>query len=98
MPWALATAATPESQAELKEVLYTLLEGIRWVATALLPVLPFQMPEVFRQLRLPEPALKNCLRELKWGGVVHKPGEPKPIYPRLELPAVKEGDPLLVIG
>jgi len=85
-PWSLAKQATPESMAELREVLYTLLEGIRWVATALMPVLPFNMPEVFRQLALPAPAEQGAIVGLVWGDVKHRPGEPKPIYPRLELP------------
>ena len=84
-PWAMAKLNTPESRDQLREVMYTLLEGIRWVATGLLPVLPFGMPEVFRQLGLPEPELKGALKNLVWGNTSHKPGEPKPIYPRLEL-------------
>lgn len=85
-PWALAKQGTPEAMATLREVLYSLLEGIRWTATALLPVLPFRMPEVFRQLNIPAPAELGSLKELKWGTQVHCPGEPQPIYPRLELP------------
>lgn len=100
-PWALAKAAgslaaqtagssdaqaAQAAQAELREVLYTLLEGIRWVATALLPVLPFGMPDVFRQLGIPAPAEKGALAGLKWGGYSYQPVEPKPLYPRLELP------------
>jgi methionyl-tRNA synthetase len=86
-PWALAKAATPESMAELEEVLYTLLEGIRWTATALMPILPFGMPDVFRQLGVSAPVEKGGIAELKWGGAAYKPAEPKPLYPRLELPA-----------
>ncbi|MFL5812303.1 MAG: methionine--tRNA ligase [Bdellovibrionia bacterium] len=86
-PWALAKANTPESLAELEEVLYTLLEGIRWVATSLLPVLPFGMPDVFRQLGVAAPAQKGAFVALKWGEPSYKPVEPKPLYPRLELPA-----------
>jgi methionyl-tRNA synthetase len=84
-PWALAKAATPETLAQLREVLYVLLEGIRWTATALLPVLPFGMPEVFRQLEQPVPSENGALSRLTWGAVKHQPGEPKPVYPRLEL-------------
>ncbi len=80
-PWALAKTATPESMAELREVLYTLMEGIRWTATAFLPILPQGMLEVFRQLGVPE----TSLGKLEWGQVGIKPGEPKPIYPRIEL-------------
>jgi methionyl-tRNA synthetase len=85
-PWALAKKATPEATEELREVLYTLLEGIRYIATALMPVLPFGMPEVFRQLDLPIPPLQGALRNLSWGKTEHSPGEPKPVYPRLEMP------------
>jgi methionyl-tRNA synthetase len=88
-PWALAKAATPESMAELEEVLYTLLEGIRWVATALLPVLPFGMPDVFRQLGVAAPAQKGAFVGLKWGEPSFQPVEPKPLYPRLEMPAAE---------
>jgi methionyl-tRNA synthetase len=83
-PWALAK--TPETREELGEVLYTLLEGIRWIATALLPVLPFNMPRVFEQLGVPVPPERGALTQLKWGEAAFKPGEPKPIYPRIELP------------
>jgi hypothetical protein len=44
------------------------------------------MPEVFRQLGIDAPAGKGALRDLKWGALSYRPGEPKPIYPRLELP------------
>jgi methionyl-tRNA synthetase len=85
-PWSLAKQNTPESLAELREVLYTLMEGIRWIATGLMPVLPFGMPEVFRQLNQPLPEEKGALRSLAWGKTRFKPGEPKPIYPRIEIP------------
>lgn len=88
-PWALAKKGTPEATAELQEVLFTLLEGIRWLATAWLPILPFGMPEVFRQLGLPAVAEQGALAGLKWGALPIQPTEPKPIYPRLELPAVE---------
>jgi methionyl-tRNA synthetase len=84
-PWALAKQATPEANQQLQEVLFTLLEGIRWLATVWMPVLPFGMPEVFRQLGLTVPSEKGALAALRWGQVSLKPGEPKPIYPRLEL-------------
>jgi methionyl-tRNA synthetase len=84
-PWAIAKKETPEATLELQEVLYTLLEGIRWLATAWMPVLPFGMPEVFKQLGLNPPQELGALRNLKWGELSIRPGEPKPIYPRLEL-------------
>jgi methionyl-tRNA synthetase len=90
-PWALSklvVAGDAAAEAQLKEVLYTLLEGIRWVATGLLPVLPFGMPKVFAQLAIPVPAEKGGLAALQWGEMEYKPGEPSPIYPRLEMPVV----------
>lgn len=68
-------------------MLYTLLEGIRFIGTAFLPVLPCRMPEVFRQLGIPVPSEKGCLKALCWGGLSYQPGEPQPVYPRIELPA-----------
>ncbi len=85
-PWALAKAATSESMGELREVLYTLMEGIRWVATAFAPILPFGMPEVFRQLAVTAPEGLGSIAKLSWGSGGICPGEPKPIYPRVELP------------
>ncbi len=84
-PWAIAKKGTPEAEIELKEVLFTLLEGIRWLATVWLPILPFGMPEVFRQLGLNPPQEQGALKGLKWGDISFQPTEPKPIYPRLEL-------------
>lgn len=89
-PWAMAKSGTEESRRELQEVIYTLLEGVRWIASALLPVLPFGMPEVFRQLGLPVPPLEGVISHLKWGEGVFRVGEPKPIYPRLEIQPDKE--------
>ena len=81
-PWALAKAGSNE---ELKEVLFTLLEGIRWIATALLPVLPFKMPEVYSQLGLSAPTLLGAYEKLRWGQSEISTTEPKPIFPRIEL-------------
>ena len=85
-PWGLAKTNTPESMTQLKEVLYTLMEGIRWIATGFLPILPFGMPEVFKQLGIDVPAEQGAIERLSWAQFGYKPGEPKPIYPRLELP------------
>jgi methionyl-tRNA synthetase len=93
-PWGIVKKGTPESQAELREVLYTLLEGIRWLATCWMPVLPFGMPEVFRQLGLVAPSEQGALIALQWGDPQFKPDQPKPIYPRLELPTDTEVTPV----
>jgi methionyl-tRNA synthetase len=84
-PWSLAKTNTPESMNELREVLYTVMEGIRWVATGLTPILPFGMPDVFRQLAIEAPHQQGGIAQLEWGQMSYRPGEPKPIYPRLEL-------------
>lgn len=86
-PWALAKTNTPESMADLREVLFTLLEGIRWIAVGLTPVIPFKMPEVFEQLGQPVPEQLGAYARLEWGQVSLSPSEPKPIFPRIELPA-----------
>ena len=89
-PWALAKAATPESMRELEEVLGTLLEGIRWVACALSSIVPTGMAEVHRQLNSFYPPELGRLSGLQWGAHPFTVGEPKPVFPRIELP--KEGE------
>ncbi len=84
-PWVLAKKGTPEAFKELQEVLYTLLEGIRWLAVFWRPILPVGMPDVFRQLGLDCPAEQGAFQSLKWGEISFRPNEPKPIYPRLEI-------------
>jgi len=83
-PWVIAKSDDKASKEELKEVLYTLLEGVRHLATALLPVVPFQMPGAFEQLGVSCPKNKGGLKELSWGEASFKPNQPKPIYPRLQ--------------
>jgi hypothetical protein len=55
-----------------------------------MPVLPFGMPEVFKQLGVEVPAEQGALARLKWAEVVYSPGVPKPIFPRLEMPKGNE--------
>ncbi len=86
-PWALAKVKTPEAEAELYEVMFTLLEGIRWTATGFMSVLPDGMLEVFRQLAVPAPAESGGMAALKWGEVSFQPEEPKPVFPRIEIDA-----------
>jgi methionyl-tRNA synthetase len=87
-PWALAKN---EAQREdLREVIATLLEGIRFVATAFEPVVPFAMPEVFRQLGCERASLLELGSGTAWSKLSFKPGEPRPVFPRLELPATEK--------
>ena len=86
-PWALAKLIDdPAKKTELEEVMATLLEGIRWLATAWLSILPFGMPEVFKQIGAPVPEEFGAVTRLKWGETGLLPQEPKPVFPRLEMP------------
>jgi len=90
-PWALAKKGTPEDLKELREVLFTLLEGIRWLATAWMSILPTGMPKAFQQLGLPTPQEQGAVKKLIWGELGIRPVEAQPIYPRLELPEHLKG-------
>ena len=83
-PWALAKTATPQSLSDLREVLFTLLEGLRWISIALQPILPFTMPELHRQLGIAAVPPEGAFSNLKWGEPEYLPNEPKPLFPRLE--------------
>lgn len=87
-PWALSklTIDSVSKKLELEEVIYTLLEGVRWLATAFMPILPGSMQEVFRQLGLDPPTEQGALRDLIWGEKSYQPLEPQPIFRRLEVP------------
>jgi methionyl-tRNA synthetase len=86
-PWALAKQGVTS---ELHEVIFTLLEGIRWLATAWMPLLPFGMPSVFKQLGLEPPQEFGALKELQWGTIHFQPIVPSPIYPRIEIDQSRE--------
>lgn len=87
-PWALSkfTTDSVSKKLELQEVIYTLLEGVRWLATVFIPILPESMPEIFRQLGLNPPAEQGALQGLVWGEKSYQPMDPRPIFPRLEVP------------
>lgn len=86
-PWKMAKELkeSKEIESSLEEALATILEGIRWIATAFLPLLPDKMPEVFKQLGVPAPELQSSLKNLEWGAYSFRPETPSPIYPRIEL-------------
>ncbi len=90
-PWGLAKTNTPESIAELREVLFALLEGIRQLAAALSPILTKGAAEIFHQLGQPYPEEIGRISNLKWGSVAFNVGEPKPVFPRIELPEELKG-------
>ncbi len=75
----------PEATAQ---VLYAVLEAIRWYAWMVTPVMPETARKIFAQLGLDADAeyAKGWDAGLKWGGL--PPGaplpEPKPLFPRVE--------------
>ena len=82
-PWKLAK--DPEQSGMLDAVLSTLILSSRTAATLLLPVVPEAAMEILRQLALdPLPITDEiAIGELPAG---YRCGEPKPVFPRLELP------------
>ncbi len=83
-PWAMAKEG---KQAEIDEVMYTLLESLRMVAWMLRPFMPETSMKMLASLGFDEDAiLKTTLAEAQtWGGltegmVVHKS---EPLFPRL---------------
>jgi len=85
-PWKLAK--DPEQAERLDAVLSALLLSARTAATMLLPVLPEAAAEILIQLNLnAEPFAMNALPELPEG---YRCGEPKPVFPRLELAAEED--------
>jgi methionyl-tRNA synthetase len=82
-PWKLAK--DPEQADRLDAVLGTLILSSRTAATLLQPVAPDAASEILRQIGLPALSLDgdSSFGILPVGYVC---GEPKPVFPRLELP------------
>lgn len=83
-PWALAKE---DRNAELDELLYDLMEGLRWLAMLLHPVMPERTSEIWRQLGIEDPIATNWSEALVWGklapGTQTTVGEA--LFPRIEL-------------
>ena len=84
-PWELAK--DPAAQPRLDTVLYHLLEGLRWLAVLLRPVLPASSGKMAEQLGLEASAWERPFPEaLQWGGLTPastlKKGQA--LFPRLE--------------
>jgi methionyl-tRNA synthetase len=82
-PWKLAK--DPERAARLDAVLATLILSAQTAATMLLPVLPEAAEEILRQLNLP--SVESAGRQSSSLPEGYCCGEPKPVFPRIELPA-----------
>ena len=81
-PWKLAK--DPEQADRLDAVLSTLILSARTAATLLMPVAPEAATEILRQIALPASELGGlAITALPEG---YRCGEPKPVFPRLELP------------
>ena len=81
-PWKLAK--DPEQANRLDAVLTTLILSARTAATMLLPVAPDASSEILRQLNLEAETLSGAQQLSLPAGYIC--GEPKPVFPRLELP------------
>jgi len=84
-PWELAK--DPAAQPRLDTVLYHLLEGLRWLAALLAPVMPDSAMKMADSLGLGNSLWAQPLPEvLQWGGLT--PGtalnKGKPLFPRIE--------------
>lgn len=86
-PWKLAK--DPDQSDRLDAVLATLILSARVAATLLLPVAPDAATEILRQLALDPIPLTGeiMIADLPAGYVC---GEPKPVFPRLELPTAED--------
>jgi methionyl-tRNA synthetase len=89
-PWELAKQPDAAAAAKLDTVLYNLLEGLRWIAALLQPVMPASALKMSEQLGL-GPALwdQPLPQALKWGGLA--PGtqlaKGPALFPRIETEA-----------
>jgi len=86
-PWALAK--NKDQQAELKTVIYNLLEGLRIVSGLLYPIMPDTARKIQQQLGLDPESTFYAIEGLEhWGSTV--PGlelpEFNPLFPRIETP------------
>jgi methionyl-tRNA synthetase len=81
-PWQMAK--DPARRSELEHFLYALLEEIRWVALAILPVMPRAAARVLAMLGLAD--RESVPADLEWGRL--RPGTPlatlESLFPRLE--------------
>lgn len=84
-PWGLAKE---EKMLECAQVLYTVLESMRFIATMLAPYCPNIAKDVYEQLSLSIDPTEVKLDTLKWGelpvGVITEKSKIKPVFLRLD--------------
>src|SRR5579863_5060612 len=88
-PWVLAEATTADAKEQLRVVLYTVAESLRFLAVLLYPILPHAATLLWRQLGCEDSLGKienQRLDQLQWGGLKPgtKVGKLEPIFPRLD--------------
>ena len=84
-PWGLAKE---EKMLECAQVLYTVLESMRFIATLLAPYCPNIAKDVYEQLNLSQEPTCVMLDSLKWGeipaGKITEKEKIKPVFLRLD--------------
>lgn len=89
-PWGLAK--DPAMQGRLRTVIYSCLEGLRFLSFYLYPFMPWSSMKIYRQLGFKESLEVAGITGLRWGGlrsgtVLEKP---EPLFPRVELERMKD--------
>ena len=89
-PWALAK--DPSKKDRLGTVLYSCLEGLRFIALYLYPFMPETSEKMLKQLGIEDPIRPGQYTKLNWGGLKSgtKLKKPKPLFPRIETKEKKE--------
>ncbi len=85
-PWALAK--DPARKQELANVMYNLVESLRYISVMIAPFMPVTAERIWQQLNLPRAFADVQLADLKtWGGTPAdmKVGQPEQLFPRIEV-------------
>lgn len=75
-----------EDPEQVKQIMYWLLESLRWYAVLLYPLLPTTSQKIFHALGLDLSQNMRWDEELVWGKLASGPlPEPTPLFPRIEV-------------
>jgi methionyl-tRNA synthetase len=82
-PWSLAK--DPGMRGRLATVIYSTLEGLRFIALYIYPFMPSTAEKIYRGIGIKMPIEEGLLSRAEWGGL--KPGsrieKPEPLFPRI---------------
>jgi methionyl-tRNA synthetase len=83
-PWALAKS--PEMHGRLSTVIYSSLEGLRFLALYLCPFIPDSAEKIYGTLGIVRSMRETTMKDFSWGGLVPGAGLEKaePLFPRME--------------